>query len=287
MSDSALSNGPANALLDRTSIHEIRNRIRIARAMSVADLSEDQIKGRLRMVLMGYSFNTVAAVTEGFYRARPNQGSKPFQKVAELWYPDPKYCTRLGRFNRIGQPAFYCSDQAQTAVFEIRPPERSWFTLLIAGPKAGGPISTSLLHLGLEHAKSPHLLNAKTTLARNNPKHLAILGRPGNYKKWLDIDDYLGDMATQIVEAGEEDRYKITIALREILSIDQFDGVAYPSIATHLNGMNICLRPERADALLQAASVSMAQVIGISNGVYVTSPLTTAKRILADGTIDW
>jgi len=274
-------------LLNGISIHDIRRRIDAARSLDTSQLTIDEIKRRYKLALKGYSFNLINGVMDFVYRARPNYGHSLFQHVSELWYPPAEKCLYLGRFNREGTSAFYCSDKPQTAIFEIHPKAGDWFTLLKAGSKSNRVLSIELLHFGMEYACEPEMVAARGSLARHHPKHHLILGSEANKKKWLVIDNYLGAIAIQNVKSGEEHKYKTTIAAGEVLMADKFDGLAYPSAATRLHGINICLRPKRADNLLKPLTIEVFEVISDNDRMYFTKPICSAKSIAADGAINW
>lgn len=61
-----------------------------------------------------------------FYRARANDDSL-FKDIKELWYPERP---RVQRCNFDSRPAFYCSNELATTLFEMKPDVGGVYTVI-------------------------------------------------------------------------------------------------------------------------------------------------------------
>ena len=95
---------------------------------------------------------------------------------------------------------------------------------------------------------------------RTSPDFRKQLGE-GNYKKWLLIDDYLSKIFGGAVPDDEGHMYKPTIALADLLlKAPGVDAISYPSVATSDHGINVCMLPDRADAIFVALEAWMMEI---------------------------
>ncbi len=236
-----------------------------------------------------YSTRLGDLVLNGTYRARPNEGEEPFNHVRELWYPPPHAVKRLGRLNHPGQPLFYGANKINVAMIELRPKPGDVLTVMVARAKAG-IANLKVAHVGLERSRAPELERTiREDIPRVLPSHLQFLGSHANYKKWLLIDDFLGDVFTEPVPEGAEHRYKLTVPIAELLfRIPNADGINYPSVATNLHGINLCLQPAAADRHFAPSLFYMFRVMRhVPPRGYFVYQLRRAIRVEADGTIVW
>ena len=140
---------------------------------------------------------------------------------------------------------------------------------------------------------------ARGELPRVAPSHLAHLGSVSNYKKWLLIDDFLGDLFTMRAEDGEEHKYKPSIAIASLLfRIPDVEGINYPSVATNLKAINLCLKPGKADQYLIPSELVMMKFLDRAHpstlGLEIDDPylfkiafIRKSAGISPDGEIRW
>ncbi|HRO60011.1 MAG TPA: hypothetical protein PK177_12750 [Burkholderiaceae bacterium] len=108
------------------------------------------------------------------------------------------------------------------------------------------------------------------------------------------MDDFLADVLTMNVPAGQERRYVASNLLAELaLSMRDehggMDGILYPSVATALNGFNLCLTAQFADAHLKPVTCHLFEVSpGKDSGKsFVARLIGSSSKISADGEISW
>jgi hypothetical protein len=231
----------------------------------------------------------------GVYRARANEPNQEFSHASQLWYPPKEFVTKPSRLNTAGQVRFYASSMPHTAMYEVRPSARNILTVLVARTRSGNVESLeNLAFIGLERSAAHEVKHfTSEDFFRNSQNFRSRLGE-ANYKKWLLVDDYLGDVLTRPVGPGDEHLYKPTIALADLLfTIQEFDGINYPSVATEHYGINICMSPERADTLFAPYEAWMIEI-----GLAALHPQTSrrisqirflkrSREIGSDGAITW
>jgi hypothetical protein len=117
--------------------------------------------------------------------------------------------------------------------------------------------------------------------------------------KWLLVDEFLSEMATSLFpHEQEQDKYKITNSIgRLLLKIPNVDALNYPSVATRLMSLNLCLRPEVADRHFEPSEAWMIRFeekaerlpgLEAQEGpFYRATFLRRSEAINADGRIQW
>lgn len=247
--------------LDRISILDLRRRIASLQSADLATLNDAAAAYRIEQVIDQYPFQIRPLWLNAMYRARRNEPGEVFSSASQLWCPPANKVTRPSRLNGIGQVRFYASSMPNTAVFELGPKSGDTFTVLIARTRTGKLEALNVAFVGLERALSPEVQHFnKNDLFRTAPHFRELVG-PTNYKKWLLIDDYLSAIFGAFVPAGEEYRYKPTIALANLLfTAPKLDAVNYPSVATGDHGINVCMLPGRADELFTPFEAWMIEV---------------------------
>jgi hypothetical protein len=102
------------------------------------------------------------------------------------------------------------------------------------------------------------------------------------------ISSYLGSKFTQVVESGEEYKYKLTIAIgRKLLMSNLINGLLYPTIAMSANADNIALKTEFFDLKMKLVSVEFVKVTEQKGMQYKLNILDSATRIDEKGNILW
>jgi len=279
--------------LDRVSLIDLRRRIKSLREADLRALPNEAVAFRFGRIIHQYPFQTRDLVLNGLYRARINDGETPFVRAADLWYPPAEFITRPGRLNRPGQACFYGATMPHTAIYELRPAAGATVTVLIAATKDVLPTLT-IAFIGLERCLAPevgHMTDAD--MFRRSPGFRRRLGESA-YRKWLAIDDYLSEILGQAVPAGEEYRYKPSIALADLLfTAPGLDAINFPSVATSDRGINIALTPACADALFRPAEAWMIRIgddaIDRETGERLRGItfVQRSREISEDGTISW
>jgi hypothetical protein len=280
--------------LSRISIFDLRRRVENLRKADFAALTDDAVKNRIGRVIHQYPFHIRALGLKGLLRARRNPAGQLFTQATELWYPPAPLVTRPSRLNRPGRVLFYASSHPITAVRELRPVPGDVFTLLVGRPRNGAMQKMDVAFIGLERSRAPEVAHLKPADKFRTATHFRKALGEGNYRKWLLIDDYLSEIFAQPVVDGAEHLYKPTIALADILfSARNLDAVNYPSVATDAYGVNLCMLPEKADALLKPAEAWMLQAheegVHAENGEALlrVEILRRSHPIGADGVINW
>jgi hypothetical protein len=234
----------------------------------------------------------------GAFRARKNVGSKLFNHVSELWYPPIASITSRGRFNQAHEPLLYVCNTAPGSLFEIHPSVGDLITISILKSKA--PFARlDCAHIGLDRSQSPAFgPKQKKDIPRSHPSFQAALRNDKLTKKWLAVDTFLSEIATTVYEsADEQDRYKITNAVAEVLlTIPGIHGLTYPSVATQLKNMNIAIKPDIADKELEVREVWLIGVDSRAEKLpgrtetgpfYQTRFLRKSVAIESSGEIHW
>jgi hypothetical protein len=257
-------------------------------------LTDEAVAFRIKRIIHQYNFQTRPLVLTGVYRARPNEGTKLFSRAEELWYPPADRIIRPGRLNRPGQACFYGASMPNTAIYELHPAAGQIVTVLIAKTRSDLPETLQVAFLGLERCRAVDVGHiTEHDMFRHSPSFRKESGE-GNYRKWLAIDDYLSDILGQQVPPGEEYNYQPSIALADLLfTAPGLDAINYPSVASDDRGINIALKPERADALFRPFEAWVIEIgqdgIHPATGERIRkiSFLQRSREIRADGAIHW
>lgn len=235
--------------LQKLSLYDLKELIRQARAMDLANISSEAIDARIGKIMDGYQTNRLTVMMNGVFRARCNEGTELYTNTSQLWYPKPEFVKERGRFNETSKPVFYVSNTARGAMFEVRPTTGQLITLLETKTKQPF-VKFDTAHIGMEECEAPAMVDAgKTKLLHGNPKFREQLRRERLEHKWLAVDGYLSDMSRHLPPAGhEQEHYRVTNAIaRPLFRITQIAALQYPSIATKLSCINLCMLPAFAD----------------------------------------
>jgi RES domain len=284
--------------LQRKSYSEIVARLQRARNMDVRSLTSSQVDKRIGLIMDGYPTVVIRAQMNGLYRARKNHGDEPWQSVSDLWYPPASAVRARGRFNEPGSSVFYACNRSTGAIYEIHPAVGDVITLLVVRSK--GPFADlDVAHIGLERSLAPEMgFVPHDRKLRTNRRFQGMLEDFGISRKWLAVDDYLSEMATTVFAPHEEqDKYKITNSIgRLLLQIPSVHGLNFPSVATGLVSLNLCLRPEIADRFFHPAEAWMIKIeekkerldgLNQDGPFYRTTFIRKSEEIKSDGRIVW
>ncbi len=284
----------------RISYGDLHQRVMRARRMDVAHLNKAQVFERIRLLMDGYATFLLPVRLNGVFRARKNPTCSPFENTRDLWYPPAPAVTRRGRFNDIGESVFYACNNAHAAFFELHPAVGDFITVLIARTREQ-LAELVCAHVGLERGLAPELQDMHGSgLPRSNPRFQAVLQKHGISTRWLLVDDFLSEMATgQFTPDLEEAKYKITNAISKLLfAAPGVEAFNYPSVATNMNCINLCMKPEVADSYFFPAECWMVRIDEERDNLpghepregqvfYKTTFLRKSLAIGEDGTIEW
>jgi hypothetical protein len=288
-------NAKRHRLMDRVSIHDLRQRLTRLRRSDLRTLSQEALAARVARIIDQYPFQIRPWMVSGLYRARVNKPGVLFASAAELWYP-PKldFVRSPGRLNKSGQVLFYAANAPNTTALELRVKPDDMVTVLVARTRSGTLEKLNTAFVGLERALAREVNTLEPSdMFRTAPHFRRQLGE-GNYKKWLLIDEYLSEIFGAVVPDDELHLYFPTIALADMLfKAPKLDAIQYPSVATQDHGINVCMLPARADALFRASEAWMIEIGEKELHAETKQPLMRVRfrlrshEIGSDGVIHW
>lgn len=243
-----IMSNPRNDISKRT-INDIENEIKSINVflLQVESLSTKELFERFSNLITGHSRTPYNMRLDGAFRARINENGEEFITVQDLWYPDwasiDKKKYRFGRCNNKGESIFYCSTDLNTSIVEIRPKLNDIITTIDYRPTR----------------------NRREVVAKTNPIGITYLQKIKQFgdtfadhfkqKNGLDsiftnnfiLDNFLNEKFHEVINEEENWKYKISIAISEILLYGDFEGLLYPSISYKMNQANFAFKPEFAD----------------------------------------
>jgi hypothetical protein len=169
----------------------------------------DTLKRQLRVKLGGYTVATNPMTTDNVLFRGVKCAERP-SKVARISYPPAHCVTENGRLNRAGVPIFYCSRAAPSVYFEIH--AKKGDTIALSKWQVTEPIW--MRNLGY-HASALQRMGAPIA-----PRSRLVNAIPNETKFNERLRKALSLACTEDVHEGEEYRYKLSIAINELL----FDG---------------------------------------------------------------
>ncbi len=282
-------------VLERASSFEIRQRISKLKAADLRGLTPAQLRARIGRIIDDYPMQLRPLLLSGIYRARKNPPGGEFTNARELWYPPVAAVTRPSRLNGVGQVRLYAASMANTTVLELRPKAGDVFTILIARTKGDvAETINNVAFIGIERSLAPERAAlTEHDLFRTSPSFRSGLGE-ARYRKWLLIDDFISGILGERIDDSEEHKYKLTGAFGDLVfGFPQISAVTYPSVATGNHGINICLLPEKADALFRPSEAWEIEIGGQAAHASADSPLygfsfrRRSREIGSDSVIEW
>lgn len=283
--------------LSHRSLQTIHAQIERLEAIDLRAVSINELKPLIKELVKGFPIIKATFPLKTTYRARKADQSdlvqasqNLFSNVSQLWYPPKEYITKLGRLNKIGEQIFYCCNNLDTALIEVR-------------PEVGDVVTILECQLREDHVPIAMLWGMFEYAYRNHPGgdlanlRSKFLTKKEDEDKYLVIHSFLEKKFTQLVEPGHEHNYKITVAIAEWLMGDEFidigeqrppaDGISYESIAWY-QGSNLALKPDAADRLYEAISAQVFYVTQKTSPMELQAQLLTqSNSIESDGTIKW
>jgi hypothetical protein len=275
-------------LLTQISLNQIHDQIKELESLDRQSITIDELKHKISRLMKGHTVRPRKIVAKNIFRARKTPQNRLFNKVNELWYPPTHLTTRYGRCNNINTTIFYCSDRESTAILELRPDIGDYLTILKCRLKDSNNLPY-VQELGLPEFTAKYNPQLGGTILENSALGKAYWQNQENEVKNLAIRSFLVKEFIQNVVAGNEDQYKISVAISEILmSNDAFDGICYPSIATQHQGTNLALKPTSADRLYQPSD---CWVILVEEEIapldYEVRRINKTRSIKPNGVIEW
>jgi hypothetical protein len=276
------------SLLTQISLVEIHNQIKELETLDRQSITIDELKHKISRLMKGHTVRPRKIVAKNIFRARKTPQNTVFNRVNELWYPRKNLITQYGRCNNINSTIFYCSDRESTAILELRPNIGVYLTILKSQLKDSNNVPY-VQELGLPEFTAKYNPQLGGTILENTALGKTYWQNQENEVKNLAIRSFLVKEFIKNVAAGNEDQYKISVAISEILmSNDAFDGICYPSIATQHQGTNLALKPASADRLYQPTDCWVVLVEKeIAPLDYQVRRINKARSIKPNGVIEW
>jgi hypothetical protein len=171
------------------------------------------------------------------YRARLNENFV-FEKKGDLLCP-PVGQTKLGRANFPNQPIFYCAENPDVAIAEIKIPNKDCF-VTVGQFRIKEDVKLSLKSLGLHKTERYNIEGASNDL--------------------IDVENVLMELFTQNAEDNAELYSKTATVTSTVLEENSYHGIIYPSIQTEFKGDCIAIRPELIQQHFELTEVKLFEV---------------------------
>ncbi len=218
------------------------------------DLSIQELKKLIGSILSSVDYGSIYCRNQtfsGLYRARQHEqidgesDKYSFTNEKEFWNPPECVIKKIGRCNNIEESMFYCSNQFETAIVEVRPQANKFITVANFLPhKRDNQLPSFRIKPNcIQHLKK--IKDFKSCIADYNLSE--------RNSEFIKVDNLLDDLFTEIVQEDEAHKYKITNAITQCMlhtklvneNGDQYsmNGMIYPSIADNLQSINILMKP--------------------------------------------
>jgi hypothetical protein len=225
----------------------------------------DTLKGQLRAKLGGYRVAIKYITTDNVLFRGVVCNERP-DTIDRISYPPPDMVAMLGRLNRVGQPVFYASRGAPAVYYEIHAKEGD--RLAVSTWKLIEPLwmhNLGFHEQSLRRMGTP-IAGPRKTFANPIPNESASNAR---------LRRALSEAFTEDVPVGEEYRYKLPLAINELLfegaaplrtdvpngpRSDKAAGTVYPAMRMRGAADNVAIRPEFVDRCLRIKFVSYVLV---------------------------
>lgn len=197
------------------------------------------------------------------------------EKIDEVWFPSNDVAS-LGRANRQGCSVFYCSSDPDCVFRELGVTvgqivvHAEWTTT-----------STMVLHeIGYAPSAFGRLLSPRPL-----PQHHKIF-----YESELNEDErYIRDFLSLAFTEPGSFSYTLTAAIaEELLSIDGFAGIMYPTVAKAARNDNLALLPQFVRQGLILKQASLLEIKSVEEcGKIEGMQLATLADVGDDGVLTW
>ncbi|NOQ25587.1 MAG: RES domain-containing protein [Bacteroidales bacterium] len=207
-----------------------------------------QVQEVIDLLMEGFSVRLMGLRPPSLFRARKGDRNISFESLNELWYP-PKEFVGIGRLNKAKESVFYCSDDQNVALLEVRPIPGDKVTILQCIIKEDYHLR--LLPIGIQQylrSKQPEF--EKVQFEDELLEH--TFSKKEDFEKNRLIHDYFVSQLTKLVDSEKQFEYHPTVAMsiNYLNPLNNIDGVLYPSVASKFKGKNIALKTEIADKFL-------------------------------------
>lgn len=258
--------------LESKTLDEINKEINRFKSLDIIGLSIDEIKTEIHNVILGHLRITYLINPLGLVRGRKNINRKLFFNKKDLWYPNwdeiPKELHCLNRCNDAGEKMLYTATETDTTICELQLNKGDIFTIAHFYPKRE-KLDAKVQVIGIKE-----LSRSQTKYEKLFNEHYLKLKKdaPAEYEKNILVDNFLSEHFQIKVCSNETWKYKITIAISQILlSNTNTVGLIYPSISTNAKGANIILKPDFVDSNLIIGQAGVFEVVdqSIERGISV------------------
>jgi hypothetical protein len=246
--------------------------------------AKDELVDEIAQLLKECGYYSIVCQNQefkGLYRARKHNGiegnigdsgkTTPFLTVKEFWNPPKEYVKQNGRCNYIEESVFYGSNEFETALAEVRPDLNHYISIAAFEP--------------ISRENSPKF-NTKPVCIQHLKKITSIKSCweafqfEENNEVLRELDNYLDELFTEIVDEDSQHHYFITNAIVKCMMSDmrESDGknspihaMIYPSILRDLKSINVLFpKPDHFRAKYYCKHIQTFQVLEISkNGALI------------------
>jgi hypothetical protein len=234
----------------------------------------DELIKIVNEIILNLPFQCITQDSSCFYRARKHKNNSFFENKDDVWYPNKKYVTEIGRANRSGESKMYISQLPRVTLFEMHLNKGDTVTISKIGIKAGSALNVQFLSTA----------DMKTQIVTDD--RLKDIGLDMNgIKNYRLIHNFLSDEFTK----EKKKWYPLSTAIAEVItSYENSDGLLYSSIQSK-NDFNIVLKKEIADEKLELINSVCFEVINENeDGSIVIKDIAATSSIDSlTGEISW
>lgn len=264
------------------SLTEIKHKIVEIEELNLREIPFEELTSHLNLLMKGYSLFSSFIEPETLYRARINDSIDNFTNISQLRNPPKELVNIYGRLNQKNESIYYCSGSFETCSLELRPQVGDIVTIYRS--KQHIKTKIHIFELGLRET-----IWKERGAIHDNKALQNYLGDKENIEKNKIIHNFLTEKFTQIIEKGEEYKYKITAAISYIfLQNKEIDGLFYPSITRQFKDINLGLKPEIYDKYYKPLDCFKLLIVGINEtNNHQIKLLEVSKEIDFNGDIKW
>jgi hypothetical protein len=234
----------------------------------------DELIKIVNEIILNLPFQCITQDSSCFYRARKHKNNSFFENKDDVWYPNKKDVTEIGRANRSGESKMYISQLPRVTLFEMHLNKGDTVTISKIGIKAGSALNVQFLSTA----------DMKTQIVTDD--RLKDIGLDMNgIKNYRLTHNFLSDEFTK----EKKKWYPLSTAIAEVItSYENSDGLLYSSIQSK-NDFNIVLKKEIADEKLELINSVCFEVINENeDGSIVIKDIAATSSIDSlTGEISW